>query len=209
MDDVVLYGAPYSVYVRIARLTLAEKGVPYRLVEVDIFDDEAARETHLLRQPFGKIPAFEHGSFRIYETAAICRYIDETFAGPHLQPSTPRDRARMMQAISILDSYAYHTLVWDIFVERVMKPSQGAKPDEAKVAAALPMARTCLAALNDLAPDTAWLTGDSLTLADLHAAPMIEYFLRTPEGRMLGDRPRLARWWTAMAARQSMGVCQS
>ena len=121
MNEVHLYGAPYSVYVRIARLALAEKGVPYRLVEVDVFGDEAAREAHLVRQPFGKIPAFEHGAFRLYETTAICRYIDETFAGPSLQPSTPRDRARMMQAISILDSYAYRTLVWDIFVERVIR----------------------------------------------------------------------------------------
>lgn len=207
MDEVVLYGAPYSVYVRIARLALAEKGVPYRLVEVDVFGDEAAREAHLLRQPFGKIPAFEHGAFRLYETVAICRYIDEAFAGPSLQPSAAKARARMAQAISILDSYAYRTLVWGIFVERVMKPSQGGAPDEAKVAAALPMARACLVALNDLAPDSAWLAGDSLTLADLHAAPMIDYFLRTPEGRMLGDQPRLARWWPAMSSRQSMSVC--
>lgn len=204
MGDVLLYGAPYSVYVRIARMTLAEKGVPYRLVDVDVFGDEAAREAHLVRQPFGKIPAFEHGGFKLYETAAICRYIDETFAGPALQPSAPRERARMQQAISILDSYAYRSLVWDIFVERVMKPSQGGVPDDAKIAAALPLARTCLAALNDIAPDAAWLAGDTLTLADLHAAPMLDYFLQAPEGRMLGDQPRLARWWPAMAARPSM-----
>ena len=37
---------------------------------------------------------------------------------------------------------------------------------------------------------------------------MIDYFLRTPEGRMLGDQPRLSRWWTAMMARQSMSVCK-
>lgn len=30
-DPVTLYGAPYSVYVRSVRLTLAEKGVPYHL----------------------------------------------------------------------------------------------------------------------------------------------------------------------------------
>ncbi len=70
------------------------------------------------------------------------------------------------------------------------------------------MARTCLGALNDLAPDAPWLAGDQLTLADLHAAPIIDYFLQAPEGRMLADQPRLARWWTAMAARQSMAVCQ-
>ena len=34
-DTPILYGAPYSVYVRAVRLVLEEKGVPYRLVEVD------------------------------------------------------------------------------------------------------------------------------------------------------------------------------
>ena len=206
MDEVTLYGAPYSVYVRIARLTLAEKGVPYRLVEVDVFGDALAREEHLTRQPFGKIPAFAHGAFQLYETSAICRYIDEAFDGPSLQPASAEGRARMMQAISILDSYAYRTLVWDIFVERVGNPKDGKPSDEAKIATALPLARTCLAALNDLAPRAPWLAGDQPTLADLHAAPIVDYFLQAPEGRMLGDWPRLARWWSAMAVRQSMAA---
>jgi len=37
MVDPVLYGAAYSAYTRIARLVLAEKGVAYRLEEVDVF----------------------------------------------------------------------------------------------------------------------------------------------------------------------------
>jgi glutathione S-transferase len=31
----------------------------------------------------------------------------------------------MNQVISVLDSYAYRTLVWDIFVERIRAPAQG------------------------------------------------------------------------------------
>lgn len=208
MDPVVLYGAAYSVYVRIARLTLAEKGVPYRLVEVDVFGDAVAREAQLARHPFGKIPTFEHGGFLLYETSAICRYIDEAFPGPPLQPAKPEARARMVQAISILDSYAYRALVWDIFVERVMKPAEGGTTNEAKIAAALPMARTCLAALDDLTAGAPYLAGEDLTLADLHAAPMFAYFVRTAEGRMLADRPRLARWWSEMSKRPSMTVCE-
>ncbi|MEZ5923249.1 MAG: glutathione S-transferase family protein [Hyphomicrobiaceae bacterium] len=206
MTEVVLYGAPYSVYVRIARLTLAEKGVPYRLVEVDIFGDAMAREEQLKRQPFGKIPAFAYGAFELYETPAICRYIDEVFAGPALQPASANARARMMQAISILDSYAYRTLVWDIFVERIMKPKEGGASDESRIAAALPKARICLGALDRLAPGAPWLAGDDLTLADLHAAPMVDYVLQAPEGRMLGEWPRLSRWWSAMTARASMAT---
>ena len=40
MSEPVLYGAAYSVYVRSARLALAEKGVAYRLQEVDIFAED-------------------------------------------------------------------------------------------------------------------------------------------------------------------------
>ncbi|CAG4902391.1 glutathione S-transferase N-terminal domain-containing protein [Paraburkholderia gardini] len=36
---VTLYGAAWSVYVRIARLALEEKEAPYEQVEVDVFSD--------------------------------------------------------------------------------------------------------------------------------------------------------------------------
>lgn len=205
MSETLLFGASYSVYVRIVRLALHEKGVPYRLIEVDVFGDPAARAAQAERHPFGKIPAFEHAGFRLYETAAITRYVDEAFAGPPLQPASPAARARMMQAISILDSYAYRALVWDIAVERVERPKMGKPADEARIAAALPMARTCLRALADLAPGEPMLAGPTLTLADLHAAPMIGYVLRAPEGApLLGEQARLLDWWQAMSHRRSM-----
>lgn len=53
---VTLFGAAYSVYVRAARLTLEEKGVPYLLEETDIFGVDRDNRSALKRQPFGKIP---------------------------------------------------------------------------------------------------------------------------------------------------------
>jgi glutathione S-transferase len=115
----IVFGAPYSVYVRAVRLALEEKGVPYELVPVDIFAPGGPPPEHRVGHPFGKIPALEHAGFRLYEAGAITRYVDEAFPGPRLQPEEPRSRARMNQIIGILDSYAYRTLVWDIYVERV------------------------------------------------------------------------------------------
>src|SRR5215469_3673466 len=143
----ILYGAPYSVYVRAVRLTLEEKGVPYELVPIDIFASEGIPPEHKARHPFGKIPAFDHAGFRLYEAGAITRYVDEAFPGARLQPDDPPGRARMNQIISILDSYAYRTLVWDVYVERVSKPATGAECDEGRIEAALPKAETCLSAL--------------------------------------------------------------
>src|ERR1700732_3526562 len=145
----IVFGAPYSAYVRAVRLALEEKGVYYELVPVDIFSSTGAPE-YKARHPFGKIPAFEHAGFRLYEAEAIHRDIDEAFPGPALQPSDPRGRARMTQVISILDSYAYRTLVWDIYVERVSRPARGFPTDEPKIAAALPKAEVCRSGVSGL-----------------------------------------------------------
>ncbi|MEX0404963.1 glutathione S-transferase family protein [Aquibium sp. LZ166] len=199
-----LFGAAYSVYVRIARLALIEKGVDHELVPVDIFSPEGVPEWYRERHPFGKIPAFEHDGFRLFETAAITRYVDEAFPGPALQPADVRERAMMTQIVSLLDAYAYRTLVWDIYVETVSKPRDGGATDAARVAAALPRARICLETLEGLERPGPWLLGEQLTLADLHAAPMFAYFVQATEGRdMLATCPGLRSWWEGIRSRDS------
>jgi len=210
MNEPILYGAPYSVYVRAARLALTEKEVAYRLMPVDIFAKEGPPAEHLRRHPFGRIPAFSHDGFELYETAAITRYVDEAFEGPQLQPTLPRQRARMNQITAILDNYVYRTLVWDIFVERVRAPAQGRASDEARIAEALPRAHKCLVALQDLMTTDPWLGGPQITLADLHAAPMFAYFVMTSEGtELLRGFAGLAAWWERMRARPSMAATRS
>lgn len=202
---VTLYGAPYSVYTRSVRLALIEKGVDHVLELVDVHGPGGLPPEHLARQPFGKIPVLDHDGFLLYETVAILRYVDEVFPGPALQPVDARHRARMTQAMSICDSYLYGHGVWGIFVERVSKPKRGAAADEQKVAASLPKTAACYAALADLLGDRAWLCGDALSLADLHAAPMLACLAMTEEGRsMMAAHPKLQQWWQHMAKRDSL-----
>jgi glutathione S-transferase len=205
MSELTLYGAAYSVYVRIARLVLEEKGVPYRLVEIDIFAEGGPSADYRARHPFCRIPAFEHDGFRLYETGAITRYVDEAFDGPQLQPASVDERARMNQIISLLDNYAYRAMVWDVYVERVSRAAKGKSSDEARIAAGLAQAEACMAALVDLMGDTQWLAGDALSLADLHAAPMFACFTLASEGdAALARHGPLRRWWQSMSARDSM-----
>jgi len=201
----VVYGAGYSVYVRIVTLTLLEKGVSFDIDPIDVFADGGLPQSYLARHPFGKIPSFSHDGLDLFETTAITRYIDEAFDGPDLQPADASSRARMNMAIGLLDAYAYRAMVWDIFVERVERAAAGS--DEARIAAALPVARTCLDTLEQLSPDANWLTGGQMTLADLHAVPMIDYFVQAPEGAaMLDEFPRLARWWRHLSNRTSVAT---
>jgi glutathione S-transferase len=200
----VVYGAADSVYVQAVRLTLWAKSVPYDLVEVDVFAAGGPPADYFLRHPFGRIPSFEHGSLRLYETAPICRYIDEAFEGRKLQPPTASARAVMGQAISIMDSYAYRSLVWGIYVERVSKPRRGLTSDLATVDAARELAKKCLCALDGLITTGDWLATDGLSLADLHAAPMFSLFMQAPEaGELMAPNQRLIAWWRRISERVS------
>jgi len=205
MTKPILYGADYSVYVRIARMALEEKGVDHELVPLDIFAADGIPAWYLEHHPFGRIPAFEHDGFRLFETNAIARYIDEAFDGPALQPADARGRARMGQMTGMLDAYGYRAMVWDVAVERLEK----AEPDETLIAGGLSQAETVLKVLTSLKADGPWLLGDQLTLADLHAAPIIGYFVKVSEGqRLLAEFPEIQNWWTRIAARASFVVTE-
>lgn len=201
MEMPVLYGAPYSVYVRAVRMTLAEKGVTYRLEPVDVFAPGGPPDSYMALHPFGKIPAFAHAGGKLYEAVAIERYIDEAFEGPALQPADPFERSRMVQILSILDSYAYRTWVWNIYVECCERKT----PNEELIAASMERAATCLDAIEAIGePETVFFLSDTPTLADLHAAPMIDLFQRSEEGRdMIGERPGWKRWWETVSALSS------
>ncbi len=210
MSEPVLYGAPYSVYVRIVRLALAEKDVPYRLEPVDIFADEGVPTEHVKRHPFSKIPAFAHDGFVLYEAVAINQYIDEALPGPKLVPADAQARARMRQIMAVLDNYGYRPLVWDIFVERVRKPQEGGESDEAVIAAGVEKGRRCLAALGDLIEENHFLLGEQPSLADCHMYPMLRYLQLAPEGAALLEGTSWAgRFMRSMSMRPSVRATRS
>jgi glutathione S-transferase len=200
MGKPVVYGADYSVYVRIVRLVLEEKGIDYELVPVDIFAADGIPGWYFDHHPFGRIPAFEHDGFRLYETSAIACYVDEAFDGPALQPVEARPRATVNQIIGMLDAYVYRAMVWDVAVERLEKEA----PDETLIADGLRQAGTALRALSSLKAPGPWLMGNQLTLADLHAAPIIGYFVKVADGRnLLAEFADIQAWWARIAERPS------
>ena len=202
----VVYGPAYSTYARTARLALEEKGVEYKLEAVDILQGAGQSPAHLARQPFGKVPAFEHEGLSLYETAAITRYVDEAFPGPKLQPADPKRRARMVQIISINDSYGYPNFIGKVVWQRGVVPLLGGTPDEKIVAEAMPMVEKTVAALEALVDSSGpFLCGPEISLADLHLAPVMAYFSGTPEGqKALAKAPRLSRWWQSISTRPSV-----
>lgn len=205
MSKPTIYGPAYSTFARTVRLTLEEKGADYDLVEVDIFSGAHKTDEHLARHPFGKVPAFEHDGLELYETNAITQYINEAFDGPDLDPGSPAERAKAAQAMDVVGGYCYPCMIGQIFIQRAVMPMLGEVPDESAIEAAIPEARTCIAALEKLIGDNTYLAGDSLSRADLLLVPVYDYLSQTPEGaKLLDGAPNLRRWWAAISSRPSV-----
>jgi len=199
---VTLHGFRWSVYVRIARMALAERGVAHDLIEVNPF--EAAAEPPN-PHPMNRIPVLDHGGFRLYETRAILAYVDRAFPGPPLVPADPRAAARVAQVQGIADSYAYVPLVREVYEAAVFAPATGAPRDAARITAGLEAARPVLAMLDAIAAEGLALAPGQITLADIHLAPMIAAFAGAPEGaQALARHPALQAWWERIRSRDSL-----
>lgn len=208
MSEPVLYGPAYSTYTRSVRLTLEEKGVNYNLVEVDFLQGPMPAE-QVERHPFARVPAFEHDGFELYEVTAILRYIDEEFEGPSLQPESAKERARMNQIISIIDSYTYPCTVGQLVIQRIVMPMLGEQPDEDAISAAMPEISKCMGIIAGLRADKKFLLNDHVTLADIHLAPIFDYFQSTPDSEpILQENPGLRSWWAEMGERESLKKTQ-
>jgi glutathione S-transferase len=201
----IVYGPAGSTYVWSARLALAEKGAAHELVDIGPYG-AARQEPHLSRHPFGKVPAFEHDGFQLYETQAILRYIDEGFPVAPLQPTDLHRFSRMNQIMGIVDAYLWPSVAPLIFT-RVIAPRRGLPADEGAATAALPQARLCLAEIARLQGEEPFLAGERITLADLMVIPLLAYFVRQPEGAAaLAEHPALPAWIGRIEQRQSYQV---
>src|SRR5688572_10669822 len=118
-----LYGDRFwiSPYVYSCFVALTEKGVPFEMVEVALDRKEQHQPEFRDRSLTGRVPALRHGDFWLSESAAIVEYVDETFPGPKLLPTDPKDRARARQVMGwirsdlmgVREERSTHTMFYD------------------------------------------------------------------------------------------------
>lgn len=208
MSDINVYGIPGSPFLRSVEIGLREKGVHYQLRA--LAPGEHRQPEHLARHPFGRVPAFEHAGFSIYETQAILRYVDDVFPNPPLTPGSPEERARMNQVIGIIECYFFPKAASPIAFNRIIGPRLlGVPGDEAAIAEAMPIARTCFAELDGLLGDKTYFTGNSVSIADLMLAAQLDLFRECAEGReLIGATSAIKPWLERMVVRPSLVATQ-
>lgn len=197
-DKPTLYGFDGSTYVRTVRMVLADKGMQYDQVPVNVLAGEPRQPEHLARHPFGKVPVMDIDGLRIRETDAICRYLEDIAPEPALIPNDAKERARMNEAIGLIDSYGYGALVgvagYHLFPDFI-----GGQNEEAREAA-LAASEKLLKLLMENKGEAKWLAGDTPTLADYFLGPIMFYVSLTPDAGAVMAVPGIAEWWEVMQA---------
>ena len=164
----IVYGSTLSPYVRKVMAFGAEKGLTLELCMAGLGGGD---EEFRLASPFGKMPGFKDGDFRISDSSAIVAYLEAKFPEPNLIPLSPEARARAIWFDEFADTLvmaAGGAIFGNRYVfPRVLKRDCDHDAADAAERDTLP---PLLDYLERTIPASGFLVEDRLTLADIAVA---------------------------------------
>ena len=200
MAELQIIGASPSNFVWVTRILCAEKGVPYKHVQVMPHTPEVDAI-----HPFGKIPAMRHGDVTLCESRAICSYINRAFDGPSLVPSDPATACAVDQWTSIVCTTIDPLWIRQYYAAYVLTARAGRDPDRARIEETIPKMAPQFEVMDRAVSGTGHLVGDTFTLADAYMMPILFYMNAVPESReLLGKNANLRTYLERHIARKSV-----
>jgi glutathione S-transferase len=176
-----LYTADRCPYAARARIAIAEKGIAYDAVEIDL-DDRPAWIYE--KNELGRVPVWEEDDgLLLPESEVIMEYLDERYPEPSLWPVDPAERA--------LGRLWLHR-----FDDRLGRAYYAARRGDGRE-----QLDACLAALERALEAQPWLSGRDYGLADIGYVPWI---LRGLERLDLQLAPSTADWLERCSARPAV-----
>lgn len=189
------------------RFALAEAGVNYEFVPVDLVKGEQKTPAFLAMNPHGKVPVLLDGSFALPESDAILWYLAEKFPDAKLLPaagglSGAEARARVMQWCNFASTALYPAYAdfwtYALGVEEKRLP-WAAELAQQKLTRHLDLLETVLSGRQFLAGPEA----GSLSIADLSNASMVNTLkMKLPSDPFVA-RPQLSAWFERVTSRPS------
>jgi glutathione S-transferase len=180
-----LYDADRCPYCARVRIVMAEKGLPYETVVVDL-DDRPAWIYE--KNPLGKVPVLEEDAFVLPESVVINEYLEERYPEPPLWPADPAERAAGRLLVERFD--------------HLSRPYYALRRGEDEARAGLEQE---LEKLDALLAGRPYLTGREFGLADVAYLPWI-LRAETMLGVDLDPYPDLSDWVARTGERPSVAV---
>jgi len=170
-----IIGFPISNTVRAARMTAHEKGVEYEYTPSMPHADDVRPLS-----PLGKVPAMRHDGFVLFESAAICRYIDQAFDGPALMPKDLQANAAIESWGSVITTGYDKEIIRNYVVEYIFNKDADGNVVRHAIDRAAPKFPHMLGKLDEAVKE-GFIGGSEFTLADCHMAPILAVLPMFPE----------------------------
>lgn len=196
--SLILWSHPYSAYGQKALVALYELGLPFEPKLVEGANEAVMAEFRSL-SPFAKMPALVDATVdrTLYESSIVIEYLDQMAGDGRLIPADPDTALEARLVDRMVDTYVGGPM--NRIIPRKFRPAGNEDPfGDAQDAAMLSGAWDWLD--GRLADGRTWGAGETFTLADCCAAPMLTYARRLVP---FGDRPRLRAWHKRLMARPS------
>jgi glutathione S-transferase len=192
-----IYGHPASTCTRKVLATLAETNTQHDFEMVDIMKGGHKAADYMAHQPFGQVPMLNDSGFEMYESRAMCRYINEKSKG-NLVPQDVQGRAQMEQWISVETSnFTPHAMKY------VYHYGLNVKQEDAVLEAAQKGIDTALNVMEQRLSKSEYLAGKQFSLADIGYLPYIEYVMHSPLKETFAKYPHVMKWWGRCSERPS------
>lgn len=195
-----LYGGLLSPYVMRVALAARHKGVA---LDIEMPADGIKSPGYLALNPVGKVPTLVDGDFVLAESEIIAQYLDDIGPGPALVPGDARARAKVRLISRLVD----------VYLSPHLSVLFGGK-DAATTSAGLETIGKCLGYIEHFRKDdTAYVAGDSFSLADCTLVPML-FFLDAFDrqhgtSQLIADQPGLGAWWSRFKASEQGAAIMS
>ena len=199
-----LYYHPISTTSRTVWLFAAESGIALDLQVVDLFTGEHLQAPYAAINPNRLVPTLEDGDFVLTENSAILKYLAEKTGSP-AYPKDLQQRARVNERMDWTSTQMCSDLVYGLVYPQIFDAHKR-RSDEAQAATlerSRQRAQTWLKVLDEnlLGPGNNYLCGDTLTIADYHAASYVA--LAEVIGSDLAAYPNVEHWLGRMKALKS------
>jgi maleylacetoacetate isomerase len=102
MSEPILYHYWRSSSSWRVRWGLAEKGIAYRAVAIDLRGGDQRSDAHRQRNPLAAVPVLHLGGIELTQSVAILEYLEETQPTPPLLPHEPLERAAVRQLVQVI-----------------------------------------------------------------------------------------------------------
>ncbi|KAM5364976.1 hypothetical protein ACJZ2D_011236 [Fusarium nematophilum] len=185
-------------------LLLEELGLPYELRTVSMKNGEhQTLDFRMKYNPFGRVPVFEQGNTKLFESRAICRYLAAKYKSP-LTPVNVEDLGFFEQVDSV--GYSYFDTAIDNLADEIIfrRNSIHDEMDQRRIDVNRSIITKCLDYYDDILGGHEGLVGNDLSLVDLFHAPMVEFIsTRLRLEHEVTSRPNVKAWRDRMMSLSS------